>query len=340
MELYSPDPVPRALARSCHVLVVTNLWPTPADPGYGTFVKAQMDSLRPLGVDYDVVFVNGRESLLNYLRGVFEVRRRLQTQHYDLIHAHFGLSGWVSRFQNRAPLVVSFMGDDVLGQSDRQGRITATGRFFQLSSGVLARRADAVIVKSRQMKERLGLESAHVIPNGVDLQLFQPMDRNSARTALGLDASRKYVLFPYDRALQVKRFDLVEEAVRLARGDVSELEVLQVSGVPRERMPFYVNAADVLVLASYTEGSPNSVKEAMAVNLPVISVDAGDVAEVIGGTGGCFMVAPRADDIAARIVEACRTAVRTSGRSRIVGLYSEDIVARRIVDVYAKVLRS
>ena len=340
MEIQSPDSVSLASARSYRVLVVTNLWPAPADPGYGSFVKAQMDSLRPLGVDYDAMFVDGRESQWSYLRGVFQVRHRLQTQHYDLIHAHFGLSGWVARFQRRAPLVVSFMGDDVLGQSDGHGRITAMGRFFQLSTRALARRAEAVIVKSRQMKDRLGLDSARVIPNGVDLQLFQPMDRRAARTALGLDSSRKYVLFPYDRALPVKRFDLVQEAVRLARGDIPELEVLQVSRVPRERMPLYLNAADALVLASYTEGSPNSVKEAMAVNLPVISVDVGDVAEVIGGTGGCFIVTPRADAIAARIVEVCRTAIRTSTRSRIVESYSEEIIARRIVDVYARVLRS
>jgi len=329
-----PSPTPDSPRRqSFRVLVVTNLWPTSVDPGYGSFVKAQMESLRTLGVDYEVAFVNGRESQLNYLRGVFQVRHRFQTQPYDLIHAHFGLSGWVAQFQSRIPLVVSFMGDDVLGRSDHKGRITAMGRFFQLSTRALARRADAVIVKSRQMKEHLGLESAHVIPNGVDLQLFRPMDRNAARVALGLDAVRKYVLFPYDRALPVKRFDLVEEAIRLARGDVPEIEVLQVSGLPQERMPLYLNAADVLVLASYTEGSPNSVKEAMAVNLPVISVDVGVVAEVIGGTEGCFIAAPR-------IVEVCRNPVRTSGRSRIVESYSEEIIARRIVDVYAQVLRS
>jgi glycosyltransferase involved in cell wall biosynthesis len=318
------------------VLVVTNLWPTSVDPGYGSFVKAQMESLRPLGVDYDVVFVNGRESQRNYLCGVFQVRHRLRAQSYDLIHAHFGLSGWVARFQSRTPLVVSFMGDDVLGRSDREGRITAMGRFFQLSTRVLARRANAVIVKSRQMKDRLGLESADVIPNGVDLQLFQPMDRNAARAELGLDAGPKYVLFPYDRGLPVKRFDLIDDAIGLARREVPELEVVQVSGVPRERMPLYLNAADVLVLASYTEGSPNSVKEAMAVNLPVISVDVGDVAEVIGGIKGCFIVASRADAMAARIVEVCRTPGRTSGRRRIEEFYSEEIIARRIVGVYER----
>lgn len=324
---------------SYRVLVVTNLWPTEADPGYGSFVQAQMDSLRPLGVDYDVVFVNGRESLLNYVRGVFEVRRRLAAARYDLIHAHFGLSGWVARFQWRVPLVVSFMGDDVLGRFDRQGRNSVVGKLFQFSSRVLARRANAVIVKSRRMKDQLGLASAQVIPNGVNLELFRPMDASAARRALGLDPARRYVVFPYDPAVARKRFDLVQQAVLQARVQVPELEILQVLGAPRERMPLYLNAADMLVLASYAEGSPNAVKEAMAVNLPVISVDVGDVAELIGGTEGCYLVAPRAEEIAARIAEVCRRGTRTRGREWIAAHYGEEAIARRIVEVYASVAR-
>lgn len=299
-----------------------------------------MESLRPLGVEYDVLFVNGRESQLNYVRGVFDVQRRLRAGQYDLIHAHFGLSGWVARFQRRVPLVVSFMGDDVLGRSDRHGRITKVGRLFQVSARVLARRAEAVIVKSRQMKERLGLDSVHVIPNGVDLELFAPLERTASCKALGLDPARRYVVFLYSRSHIVKRFDLIEQAVRMANAKGAGIEMLEVSGVPHERIPLYLNAADALVLASYTEGSPNALKEAMAVNLPVISVDVGDVAEVIGTTEGCCIVPPSADAIAARIVEVCRRGKRTNGRDRIAEFYSDKLIAQRILDVYAKVLKS
>src|SRR5713226_7267164 len=133
---------------SYRVLVVTNLWPYQADPGYGSFVQAQMESLRPLGVEYDVLFINGRESRWSYLRAVGDMRRRLRARRYDLIHAHFGLSGWVARCQGRVPVVVSFMGDDVLGQPRHDGSITPLGRFYQASSWVLARLVSSVIVKS------------------------------------------------------------------------------------------------------------------------------------------------------------------------------------------------
>lgn len=319
------------------VLVVTNLWPTNEDPGYGSFVQAQMESLGPLGVNYDVVFIDGRRSRWNYFRALGELRFRLKHYRYDLIHAHFGLSGWVARCQWRTPVIVSFMGDDVLGRPTRRGRITLYGRFLQASSWVLARLVSAVIVKSQEMKTRLGLNAASVIPNGVDLELFRPMEQSAARGAVGLDLKKKFVLFSYNPAEARKRFDLIEAAVSLARREIPEIEILHVRGVPRERMPLYMNAADVLVLASLFEGSPNAVKEAMAVNLPVVTVDVGDARELIGPTEGCYLVPREAEAIAARIAEVCRRGIRTNGREWIARLSMEK-VARQIVDIYQSVV--
>lgn len=323
---------------SYRVLVVTNLWPTEADPSYGSFVKGQMESLRPLGVEFDVVFINGRESTWNYLRGIGRVRGQMHLKRYDLIHAHFGLSGWVARFQLGKPVVVSFMGDDVLGRPARSGRITLAGHFLQISGFILARLVSFVIVKSRPMAQKLRMPSAHVIPNGVDLNLFRPMEQAEARKALGLDPTKKIVLFPYNPGEARKRFDVIEAAVSLAREQVPSLEILVARGLPQEQIPLYMNAADVLVIASTFEGSPNAVKEAMATNLPVITVDVGDAAELIGPTAGCFLVPRDTRAIAEKLVEVCRAGGRTNGREWI-GKLSMEAVAERIVEVYAAALR-
>lgn len=322
---------------SYQVLVVTNLWPTGTNPGYGSFVQAQMESLRPLGVEFDVLFLNGRESLWNYVGGVPHLRRQLRAKPYDLVHAHFGLSGCVALFQSRVPVVVSFMGDDVLGRFKRSGSVSLVGRFFRRSSRFVARRVAAVIVKSEEMKTALSLSSAHVIPNGVDLNLFQPMDRTQARRTLGLAPEARFVLFPFDTAIPNKRYDLVEAAVKLAKAVIPELETLVVSGAPRNRMPLFMNAADALVIASQSEGSPNTVKEAMAVNLPVISVDVGDAASQIRSIEGCHVVPRTAGAIAGKIVEVCRRGAHTDGRSSVERL-SMDKVAMQIVHVYDQVL--
>jgi glycosyltransferase involved in cell wall biosynthesis len=331
-------PAFQAEMTSYTILVVTNLWPTKADPSFGSFVKAQMESLRPLGVEFDVLFVNGRESKWNYLRGIRQVRRQLTRKRYDLIHAHFGLSGWVARGQFRVPIVMSFMGDDVLGRPTRSGRNTLGGHFLQISGFIFARLATTVIVKSRQMAAKLRLPSAHVIPNGVDLNLFRPMDQIEARQKLSLDPGKKFVLFPYNPKEIRKRFDLIEAAVVLARKDIPGLEILKARGLPQEQLPLYMNAADVLVMASMSEGSPNAVKEAMATNLSVITVDVGDAADLIDATAECHLVPRDASVIAEKIVEVCRRGGRTNGRERISRL-SMEAVAQQIVDVYAETLQ-
>jgi glycosyltransferase involved in cell wall biosynthesis len=325
------------MPRIFSVLTVTNLWPTQADPSFGSFVKAQMESLRPLGVEYDVLFINGRETKWNYLRGIFQVRRQLRAKRYDLIHAHFGLSGWLARFQSRVPVVISFMGDDVLGRPKRNGKNTLSGHFLKISGYLFARLATSVIVKSREMADVLRMPSAHVIPNGVDLNLFQPMDQAQARQALGLDLKKKLVLFPYNPREARKRFDLIQEAISMAGQQVEGLELLAARGLPQEKIPLYMNAADVLVMASMSEGSPNAVKEAMATNLPVISVDVGDSADLIGSTEECYLVPRDVKAIAQKIVEVCRRGGRTNGRERISRL-SMEAVARQIVEVYAATL--
>ena len=319
------------------VLVVTNLWPNEADPGYGSFVKAQMESLRPLGVEFDVVFMDGRQSKWNYFRGLVEMRRRLKSRRYDLIHAHFGLSGWVARLQGRVPVVVSFMGDDVLGRFTREGGVTLYGHFLRAASFILARLVAGVIVKSPEMKGKLRLGSARVIPNGVDLALFRPMDSDAARRKLGLNLNKKFVLFPYNPTEARKRYDLIKAAVELAAVEIPELEILHVRGVPAERMPLYMNAADVFVLASMTEGSPNALKEAMAVNLPVITVAVGDAVDLIGASEGCYLVHRDVDSIAEKIVEVCRRGRRSRGREWVADLAMEK-VAKEIVGVYRAVL--
>ena len=330
--------VPRCMT-SYRVLVVTNLWPYEGDPSYGCFVEAQMNSLRPLGVDYDVMFINGRESRWNYFRAMGEVRRRVRAKHYDLIHAHMGLSGLVARCQFRVPVLVTFHGHDVTGEVKRSGRITLLGRFFQVSSLFLAHLVSGVIVQNRAMRSMLRVKSARVIPCGIDSRLFRPMDRREARRKLGLDLDKKYVLFPYNPAEERKRYDVVEAVVARAREQVPELEILRPRGVPNDRMPFFMNAADVFVLASTTEGSPVAVKEAMATNLPVITVDVGDTPDLLEATEGNYLVPRDVDVMAEKVVEVCRKGTRSNSRESIVRRQSLDRIAEQIVDVYASMLK-
>jgi glycosyltransferase involved in cell wall biosynthesis len=306
------------------VLVVTNMWPNDADPSYGSFVQDQMESLRRIGVEYEVFFVDGRTSRWNYARGAQGLRQHLRGRRYDLIHAHFGLSGWVARCQLRLPVVLTFHGDDLLGKFRFDGSITPMGRFFQASSLMLAPFVRAVIVQSREMQKMLHFATSYVIPCGIDLDLFRPIDQQEARGLLGLDPRKKYLLFTYDPAEQRKRYDLIEQAVFIARK-------------PHAKMPLYMNAADVLVVASEAEGGPLVTKEAMAVNLPVITVPVGDAAELIGNSEGNYIVPRTAEAIAEKLVEVCLCVPRSRGREHL-ALFSMPATAHKVLKVYMAAL--
>ena len=322
------------------VLAVTNMYPTLRDPTYGVFIATQMESIAASGVPVSVQFINGRRGMREYIRGLFQVRRRARTEDFDLVHAHYGLSGFVSAFQP-LPLVVSFCGDDILGTPNGKGGLTAKSRMVRRLSYAVLRRADAIICKSEEMKRALprscNRERVHVIPNGVDVTRFRPGDRLAARQILNLDPGARLILFPSTPSERRKRLDLAEAAVLqlAAYGLPAKLWVVQ--GVPPVDMPNYFRAADSLLLTSDWEGSPNVVKEAICCDLPVVSVNAGDASVWIRMTPGCRIV-DRDPAAIARGLEEVLASRRSVDGGPVRRELALELVAQRVIAVYRDVL--
>src|SRR5262245_60167471 len=148
------------------------MWPSAARPHWGAFVRSQADSLASLGCMTTLYEIRGYRSASEYFRAMGEIPRVARESGADLVHAHYGLSG-AAAARVKAPLVVSFCGDDLLGRPDARGRLTLKSRALIPVSRSAARRADGVIVKSEEMRRVLGdVADVHVIPNGVDLARF------------------------------------------------------------------------------------------------------------------------------------------------------------------------
>jgi len=323
------------------ICMVTNMIPTRDDPGFGVFIKSQIDSIAAAGHEVTTLAIDGRASKKNYSHAVRELNRILAAKKHDIVHAHYGLSGIPACVQRHCPVVVSFCGDDLLGTSNGKGDYTFKGRLTVLAGQFVAHHADAVIVKSDKMLERLSSASARaktvVIPNGVDFELFRPIDRLEARKKLGLEPFKKYVLFAGSPEAPVKRFDLADKAVELLRGSFPNVEIIVLHRKPQAEVPVYMNACDVVILTSDSEGSPNVIKEAMACNTPIVSVDAGDAWQLIGGAEQCHRAEREPGDLASKVKRVLQAAEPSDGRRRI-GHLELSAVATRVIGVYDTVL--
>lgn len=305
------------------VLTVTNMYPVPEEPALGIFVQEQVESLRRKGLEVDVFFVNGRRYRRNYLFGLLRFLPRPWLRRYDLIHAHYPLAGLIARAQVRTPVIVTYHGIEVV--YGWQGNLCRA----------LAPLVSRVIVTSDEVYRNLGRQDARVIPCGVNTELFCPGERAAARAALGLPPDKKLVLFCAGMRPE-KRFDLVQAAVARLRAEDPTVELVVATGQPHAVVPTYMQACDALLLASDYEGSPMVVKEAMACNLPVVSVDVGDVRQVIGGVAGCYICRQTPEDMAAKLALALDPPRRTDGRAAIMALSLERI-ADRIIEQYHEV---
>jgi glycosyltransferase involved in cell wall biosynthesis len=298
----------------------------------------QVESIRALGVDVQVLEIRGVKGL-KYLQCLGALRSAAPS--VDLIHAHYGYCGWLARSQRSKPVVVSFMGDDLLGTPDLTGRVGALSKLVVEADRWLAKKVDAAIVKSSQMARIVAPVKAHVIPNGVDLDGFQPMDASRARQVLGWTDDRRYVLFPGCPDNPRKGFPLAQSVVVEAARRINEpLELIPLRGVAPGKVPLYMNACHAMVLTSLWEGSPNVVKEAMACNVPVVSGPIGDVPELLGDVEGCAVCPRNVDALSGGLAWVLRRGMqRTNGREALQrkGLDLSS-VARNVVGVYVEVL--
>ena len=332
----APDP------GQLRVLMVTSEWPAPGTPSTTNFIKRQAEFLKRAGVHVDVFAFRGSKNPVNYVSAWTRVWPLLQPSRYDLVHAQFGQSGLLA-FPKRLPLVVTYRGSDLLGiVGDGSGRHTMRGRVLQRASRFVGRRADAVIVVSAHMQAQLKTKAPiHVIPSGIDFRLFRPLDRTAARRELGLPLEERLVLFVGRPHQARKRHALARAAVDILNKRLPA-QLIVAWGVPHDKIPVYMAAADCLIVTSMQEGSPNVVKEALACDLPVVSVAVGDVPERLKDVAGTEVCADeRPETIAAALERVLRhnEGRRIAGRDAVRDL-DERLLTERVIEVYRSVLRN
>jgi glycosyltransferase involved in cell wall biosynthesis len=297
-------------------LVVTNMWPSDAAPQRGVFVRDQVEALRRRpGVEVDVhAFPPGPRALLE---AIATIRRRTRAgAPYDVVHAHFGLAALPALAARRGPVVVTLHGNDLFVR--RSNLVTRAVLPFTALPAAVSR------AFSRNLPGAGAKRRVAVLPVGIALDRFRPIPRAEARKKLGLDPDGPYLLFPHDPSRPLKRFDRAREAA----GDVP---LLTLGSVAPDEVPYWINAANAVLVPSQDEGFGLSVIEALACGVPAFGTPVGIHPVALHGIEGAFCEEwdPARWRAALRpVVEAADP--RVDGRARA-ELFSADRMAARVV---------
>lgn len=292
------------------------------------FILDQAKAIKEQGLVVDFFLIKGK-GLLGYFKNYGLLKDKIRIFTPDIIHAHYGLSGLLASLQRKIPVVTTFHGSDI--------NISKIRPFSWLASKLSA----ANILVSEKLMNLMPAPNGYLIPCGVDEKIFAPMDKSICREELKFDQNKKYILFSSSFSNKVKNYSLAKEAIDLLVDQ--NITLLELKGYSRNEVSKLMNAVDAVLLTSFTEGSPQFIKEAMACNCPVVSTRVGDVEWLFDKTEGYFVTSFEPEDVSRKVIKALEFAGsigRTKGNERIreIGLDAES-VANRIIQVYKSALK-
>jgi len=291
--------------------------------GISPIIENQANSLLQQGLEIDYYRIKGK-GMKGYLQNIRPLRKYLQQHSYDIVHAHYSLSAFCVSMAGVRSLVVSLMGSDVKAGSIYRLLIKLFIFFYQWK---------VVIVKSEDMRLSLGIKKAVVIPNGVDMEIFRPMDKLACQQQLAWDSSKKHILFPSHPQRCEKNYVLLETALQIINNPNIRLHYFD--NLAHTQTSIWYNAADVVVLTSLWEGSPNAIKEAMACARPIVCTPVGDVALLFDQVEGCYLSSFQATKLAADIQKALTYTETIKSREKLLSLQIDSqSIAKKIKMLY------
>lgn len=314
------------------ILHITNNYPTQKYPIFGIFVKEQIDSISIKNIKNQILFINGREKgKLEYFKSVFKLKLFLKYNQFDIIHCHHALSALCLIFSGNSKQyksIVSYQNDP----NNEQGK--SLYKFIK-------KRVNAIILKNNSSI----VDNTMVFyqPNGVNTIFFKPILKTECLKILKLRNNKRYILFVSSNFIrEQKRYDRFCEVLIILKEKYKliDIEELKLINTERNQVPYYFNVASLHLLTSDFEGSPNSVKEAMACNTPVVSTDVGNVKELLENVTGSYVATSNtAEELAELAFKVLEHPEKNNGRQILIKKQLDiDSVANNIIYIYKKLI--
>lgn len=289
---------------------------------FAPFIVEQADALKNVGCEVDYYGVVGK-GIKGYFNAFGALRNKIKAYKPDIIHAHYGLSGLLANLQRSVPVVTTYHGSDI-----------NLPKVLRLSKIAMRLSAWNIFVSQRNVDIAKPKKNYVLLPCGVNLPNYNESEIFAVKQKLNWNSNKKYILFAGAFDNIVKNAKLAQDSVSL----IENAELIELKGYTREQVTALFYSVDAFLMTSFTEGSPQVVKEAMACGCPIVSVDVGDVAERIDGLEACYIAERHPQDIANKLQQALSLNFRTKGRERIIELgLTNDLVAKKLVEIYTQI---
>ena len=289
---------------------------------FAPFIVEQVEALKEQGCEIEFFGLQGK-GFRGYLHNVPQLKQKIREFRPDIIHAHYGLSGLFANLQREIPVVTTYHGSDINDKS----ALPFSKMAIRLSGwNIFVSRKIIEIAKPKK--------NYSLLPCGIDLHELQQMNKSEARQRMNLEANKRYVLFSGAFDNEVKNAPLARKAIEELQ--YSDVVLLELKGYSREEVALLMCAVDVLLMTSFTEGSPQVIKEALACGCPIVSVDVGDVKERIEGVEGCYVTDTRnASELAILLQKALDFDGKTKGRERVISDQLDNrLVAQQLMKIF------
>jgi glycosyltransferase involved in cell wall biosynthesis len=290
------------------------------------FIFDQINAINKINpnIIFQKFFIIGK-GWTGYLRSFKKLKNNINKNNIDIIHAHGGLSGLLANFQRKIPVLTTFHGSDINIKKNRY--LSAIAKLY----------SKEIIYVSKRLEEKSFFKNKkqNIIPCGINFGIFKPYDKYLCKKEFQLENDKKYILFASSFSNKRKNYELLKRSLQLFKKKY--IKVLELKNFNRKQVARLMNAVDICVMTSYSEGSPQFIKEAMACNCPIVSTDVGDVREVIDQTEGCYITEFDAEDVAKKIRKALKFGKRTDGRNKV-RRFDNKFIAAKVIKVYEKIL--
>lgn len=285
---------------------------------------------------------------VNYtLKGLTSIRSAAKL--CDIVHIHFGglyaLAVWFFLIGVKKPKLITFHGTDIHAKAIKTEKkliskikikLNQYASFLSILAfdkiGFVAKEMKLYVPKcfGGTLKRKSFLQSL-----GVDYKTFQLIDQKEAKEKLKL-CNSKYGLFSTISNTNIKRQDIAEAIIKeLGEG----FKLLVMCGVRPEEVPVYINASDFLLLTSDEEGSPNIIRECLALNKPVFSVKVGDAALQLDGLVNSQIIDRNPSVAAKEIKNTLNKPYIDYTREKLRDRIDFDCLNERIIDIYESLFR-